>query len=355
LNKCPQILVSEGNLNSRPVVFIDFEFDWAVVNLLRNYSQANYLSDEKRWFIEKELFNNTQFLQIFGEKFDLKNKLQKPDRDIPGQYVARLKQKRYSENTIKAYTKYFEDYIYYFSGRELSEIAPDEINKYILELIESKNISTSQQNQRINSIKFYYEKILGREKRYYEIERPHKEKLLPDVLSKEEIGLMISNSNNLKHKTIVSILYSCGLRRNEAITMKLIDIDSKRMVIKIRAAKGKKDRYVQLSPGLLKLLREYYLEYKPKNWLFEGQKGGQYSPESLSQVIKAAARKAGIKKRVHPHMLRHSYATHQLEQGVDIRYIQEWLGHESIKTTQRYTHVSEHNFRNFKNPLDELL
>jgi integrase/recombinase XerD len=127
------------------------------------------------------------------------------------------------------------------------------------------------------------------------------------------------------------------------------------MMIKINGAKGKKDRYVQLSEGFLKRLRQYYTEYKPKIWLFEGQKGGKYGTESISKLLKAAANKAGIKKRVYPHMLRHSFATHQLEQGVDIRFIQAWLGHESLKTTQRYTHVSEYNFKNFKNPLDELL
>jgi integrase/recombinase XerD len=137
--------------------------------------------------------------------------------------------------------------------------------------------------------------------------------------------------------------------------LKIEDVDSKRMMIKIKGAKGKKDRYVQLSETLLKLMRKYYAEYKPKLWLFEGQKGLQYGVGSTSKLLKAAAFKAGISKRVYPHMLRHSFATHQLEQGVDIRYIQEWLGHESLKTTQRYTHVTEHNFKNFKNPLDELL
>lgn len=351
----PQILLSEEILNEKPVVFIDFDFNWAVVDHLKSYRNATYLSDKKRWYIKKELFDSRSFIQKFGERFDLDTEKLKLNLTIPEQYEAKLKQKRYSANTINVYCKYFKDFMEYFSERELCSITHEEINKYILTLIESKNISTSQQNQRINSIKFYYEKVLGIKKEYYEIERPHKEKLLPDVLSKEEIGLMINRSTNLKHKTIVSILYSCGLRRSEAINLQLIDVDSKRMMIKIRGAKGKKDRYVQLSPGLLKLLRDYYLEYKPKVWLFEGQKGAQYSPESLSRVIKTAARKAGITKRVHPHMMRHSYATHQLEQGVDIRYIQEWLGHESLKTTQRYTHVSEHNFRNFKNPLDELL
>ncbi len=192
-------------------------------------------------------------------------------------------------------------------------------------------------------------------KQEYEIERPRREKILPDVLSKSEVGAILAATDNVKHKTIISVIYSCGLRRSEAIDLKIRDIDSQRMMIKITGAKGKKDRYVQLSDVLLKLLRVYYGEYKPKMWLFEGQKGGQYTAESISSVLKAAAQRAGISRRVYPHILRHSFATHQLEQGIDIRFIQSWLGHESVKTTQRYTHVSEHNFKNFKNPLDELL
>ena len=186
-------------------------------------------------------------------------------------------------------------------------------------------MSPSKQNQLINAIKFYYEKVLGREKQYYKIERPGKESKLPDILHKEEIASMIRLTENIKHKNLIVLIYSCGLRKSEAINLKLTDIDSKRMLVKIRGSKGKKDRYVQLADGTLKVLRKYYKEHNPLKWLFTGQKGGQYSAESIENVVKQAAQRAGIKKNVFPHMLRHSFATHHLEQGTDLRYIQEWL------------------------------
>ena len=367
-----KIKLNSQNHKGQPVVLIDFDYDMEIIKLIKKFAGASWSCSLNSWYIPDKKFNLNSFIEAFKQFafIDYSNldddeqisevmnngiKQNKKNITLPKGYLELLKQKRYSDNTIRTYSKYFGDFIKHFSDHKLERISSDDINRYILELIESKGISTSQQNQRINAIKFYYEKVLRLEKKYYQIERPHKEKTLPDVLSKKEVGLMIKYSNNIKHKTIVSIIYSCGLRRNEAIKIQLKDIDSKRMLIKIRGAKGKKDRYVQLSPSMLKLLREYYKEYKPNQWLFEGQKAGQYSPESISQVIKAAARKSGIKKRVYPHILRHSYATHQLEQGVDIRYIQQWLGHESLKTTQRYTHVSEQNFKNFKNPIDELL
>lgn len=355
LNKQPQIVLSEGTLNSKPVVFIDFEFDWKIVERLKKFSNTVYLPKEKRWYIKKELFNYPQVLQYFGEQFDLNIDKLKLDKNLPEKYKAKLKQKRYSENTINCYSKYFNDFINYFSNRELNEISPDEINKYILELIESKNISTSQQNQRINAIKFYYEKVLGQEKRYYNIERPHKEFRLPDVLSKAEIKSIFENATNLKHKCVLEVIYSAGLRRGEVLQLKTEDIDSKRMRIKIRGAKGKKDRYSLLSEGVLKNLRDYFKAYKPRVWLFEGQNGRQYSATSVVKLLKKYALKAGIKKRVHIHMLRHSFATHLLEQGTNLRIIQELLGHEDIKTTEIYTHISNLEIDKVINPIDEIL
>ena len=236
----------------------------------------------------------------------------------------------------------------------MTNISVEEINNYLLELIRKGNISSSQQNQRINAIKFYYEKVLGREKFYYKIERPKRSNTLPNVLSTAEVKLMIDKTKNIKHKCIISLLYSAGLRRSELINLKLTDILSGQMQIKISNSKGNKDRYVGLSKHLLTLLRQYFLEYKPKEWLIEGQMGGQYSAGSILKTIKASARKAGIRRRVTPHMLRHSFATHHLESGTDLRYIQEFLGHSSSKTTEIYTHVAKTDFNKFKNPLDEL-
>jgi integrase/recombinase XerD len=274
--------------------------------------------------------------------------------NLPYGYLEKLEQKRYSRQTIRTYTSYFHDFLDYFSGRDPEGITVEDINQYILGLIRDRGISRSQQNQRINAIKFYYEKVTGRDREIYHIERPKKERKLPTVLSREEVRLLLDNTDNLKHKCILMTIYSGGLRRSELIALKVQDIDSRRKLIKIRGAKGKKDRYTILSSTLVELLREYYKEYRPREWLFEGQDGGQYSAASIEKVFHAAIARAGIRKTVTPHSLRHSFATHLLEQGVNLRYIQDILGHESPKTTQIYTHVATHELGNIKNPLDDL-
>ena len=352
MSELPQILLSEGFYTEKPVVFIDFEFNWEIINLIKSYSKARYISKNKRWFIRKELFNYYEVVILFGGKFDLNSDQLQVFFSTPENYKAILKRKRYSENTIKTYTNYFEDFTAYFSNKDISDITTEEINDYILELINSRNISVSQQNQRINAIKFYYEKVLNRQKQYYLIERPRTAIKLPNVLSKEEISRLIKTIDNIKHKCIISAIYSAGLRRSEVLNIKPEDIDSHRMLIKISGGKGNKDRYTLLSVKLLDDLRIYYKEYKPEKWLFEGQNGGKYSPESVAKILKKALLKSGIRKRVTPHTLRHSFATHLLEQGIDLRYIQELLGHSNSKTTEIYTHVSNKHLGQIKSPLD---
>ncbi len=369
----PQITLEYGTHHQQDVVLIRFEFNQPINQRLKELFGARWSHSHGCWLTDAEKFELGLFFEGLKDlayiDYSALKITSKPEHkpllkrdysyrkhiELPKGYFEMLIQKRYSQSTIKTYVAYFKDFLHYFSERDTREISGEEINAYILELIHKWDITTSEQNQRINAIKFYFEKVLRKARQVYEIERPRKEKILPDVLSKEEVGAILRATNNLKHKTLLSTIYSCGLRRSELINLKVDDVDSKRMMIKISGAKGKKDRYVQLSEGLLKLLREYYRDYNPGIWLFEGQKGGQYTASSITNVLKIAAEKAAIQKRVYPHMLRHSFATHQLEQGVDIRFIQAWLGHESLKTTQRYTHVSEHNFKNFKNPLDELL
>mgnify|MGYP000333137687 CR=1 FL=1 len=204
----------------------------------------------------------------------------------------------------------------------------------------------------INAIKFYYEMVLGMPNRFYSIERPRKELKLPKVLSKEKILLMINNTNNIKHKCIISLLYSSGLRRNELLQLKIKDVDGKRMVIRVEQAKGNKDRYTVLNKSVLDDLRKYFKIYKPKIYLFEGPiPEKKYSTSSVLQIVTKTAKKAGIKDRVTPHMLRHSFATHLLESGTDIRYIQLLLGHNSTKTTEIYTHVATNSFTQIKDLL----
>lgn len=269
-------------------------------------------------------------------------------------YCNLLTQKRYSPNTQKTYVGYFSDFCTYFRFKDINYIGKGEINHYILNLIQTNSISPSQQNQRINAIKFYYEKVLGRNKEYYDIHRPKKEKHLPNVLSEEEITALLKSVKNIKHKTVLSLIYSAGLRISEAVNLKIEDIDSKRNLIMIRGSKGKKDRTTLLSQSILPLLREYYKQYRPNIYLFEGQHGAKYSAKSIQNVFKRALIRSGISKPATVHTLRHSFATHLLEHGTDLRYIQELLGHSSSKTTEIYTHITKRGVDKIISPLDNL-
>jgi integrase/recombinase XerD len=273
---------------------------------------------------------------------------------VPPEYLEKLLQKRYSRNTIKTYVSYMRAFVEEFSGKELKYITTRDINRYILQLIRTRQISVSQQNQRISAIKFYYEKVLGCQRNFYHVSRPKKEKRLPGILTVDEVGLLLQCCSNLKHKCILMTLYSGGLRRSELINLRISDIDSQRMLIRVSHSKGNKDRYTLLSEKLLKLLRDYYRSYKPKYWLFEGQGGGQYSATSVANIFRKAMKQVQIRTHATPHTLRHSFATHLLEQGISLRYIQELLGHSSSKTTEIYTHVSTKQLTKIQNPLDKL-
>ncbi len=274
---------------------------------------------------------------------------------LPEGYLELLQRKRYSQSTIITYTTYFKQFLQNFPNQDLNTISHHQINAYILELIKIKKISPSQQNQRINAIKFYYEKVLDRKREFFRLSRPRKEAKLPTILTLQEVEKMFRFTKNQKHKCILMTIYSAGLRRSELINLRVADVDSQRMLIKVCGAKGNKDRFTLLSEMLVLELRKYYLKYRPVIWLFEGQGGGQYSATSIEKIFREAIKRARINKYVTPHSLRHSFATHLLEQGTNLRYIQELLGHRSSKTTEVYTRVASHALRKIQNPLDTLL
>lgn len=266
-----------------------------------------------------------------------------------------LSTKRYSENTIKTYSEALKSFLLFYQEKEISSINNEDVVNYYQEYIIKNRLSSSYQNQIINAIKLYFSKVQQAAIQVDKIYRPKREKLLPNVLSKEEIKKILSAHSNIKHKTMLSMIYSCGLRRSELLNLKPNDIDSNRNLVIIRQAKGKKDRIAPLSPAILTMLRDYYKAYKPKVWLFEGAIEKQpYDERSLAHVLKQALDKTNIKKPVTLHWLRHSYATHLLEAGTDLRYIQEILGHKSSKTTEIYTHVSTKSLQNVKSPFDDL-
>ena len=265
----------------------------------------------------------------------------------------RLIIKRYSPSTVSTYLSCLTHFFNFHKTKNPETLSKQDI-LYYLEFLVKKGYSKSSQNQYINSIKFYYEKFLEREKQYYFIDRPIKDKKLPIVLSKEEVQSLFNQVYNLKHKTILVLIYSCGLRISELINLKINDIDTQRMLIQIRNSKGNKDRQVQLAEQIHQLIKRYNNEYNPKQFLFNGLNSFQYSTASIQKIIKRAAIKADIRKNVTPHNLRHSFATHLLEDGIDIRYIQTILGHSNIQTTQIYTHVSSRHLKNIKNPTDDM-
>jgi site-specific recombinase XerD len=320
------------------------------VNLIFNRFRGIAWVNGKRFFNDKPIdgYNIEVNIDFF------RNRIKSGTyRYCPDSYLDKLQIRQYSINTVKTYVGMFEQFINNFRERELNEIDENDIRAYLQTLI-SAGKSHSFLNQMINSIKFYYEVVMDMPNRFYAIERPIREHKLPKVISKEEVKLVINNTNNLKHKCIVSLLYSAGLRRSELLGLKLSDIDSKRMVINVLGGKGKKDRITILSPMVLADLRTYYKIWKPKTYLFEGPKAKKYSSASVLKIVKNAAIKAKIKKRVTPHVLRHSFATHLLESGTDLRYIQVLLGHSSTKTTEIYTQVAINNIKTIISPIESL-
>ena len=262
--------------------------------------------------------------------------------------------KKYSEDTIRNYCNAFHHLLRLLGAINVDDLNKERLQSYLLWLVEKKNCSTSYLNTTINAIKFYYEQVLQREKEYYNLPRPRSIKSLPDVLAEEEVSNIIQSLTNIKHKAIIMTGYSAGLRASEIVNLKIRNIDKLRMTIKVEGGKGNKDRYVPYSTALQEVLREYYIKYRPKEYVFEGAGGGQYSVRSAQEILANAKVKTKITKKGSLHLLRHSFATHLLEGGTDIRYIQELLGNENMKTTLRYTHVTPKAIKKIQSPLDKL-
>jgi integrase/recombinase XerD len=266
-----------------------------------------------------------------------------------------LRSKRYSESTITTYSEALKLFLVFYREKAIINITNEDVIVYNNEYVLKNNLSASYQNQIVNAIKLFFQTIRETKIEVDKIHRPKRAKVLPNVLSKQEIKLILNAHSNIKHKMMLSLIYSCGLRCGELLALEPVHIDSKRNLVLLKNAKGKKDRIAPLSPKILEMLREYYTAFKPEKFLFEGHtKGHPYDDRSLQQVLKQALKKVGITKPVSLHWLRHSFATHLLESGTDLRYIQELLGHSSSKTTEIYTHVSTKSIQQIKSPFDDL-
>lgn len=311
--------------------------------------------DITRLKARQELFPKTILQKMKAAQKNTSN-LSSETKERINEFSKYLNSIRYSIRTVENYSDMVSSFIGFCSPKKIEEITNADVERFNHDYILKNNYSVSYQRQLVGALKLFYGRIPGlmRKLSIDELERPRRSYRLPTVLSEEEVLAILKNSPNLKHKSILACIYSSGLRISELLNLQLKDIDVHRLQITVRRAKGEKDRVVGLSKMFLLLLEQYVNNYSPKDYVFNGEDGGRYSETSVRNILRAACRRAGIKKKVTPHVLRHSYATHMLENGVDIRYIQELLGHKKPETTMIYAHVAQKKLMNIKSPLDAI-
>jgi integrase/recombinase XerD len=359
-----KIIIYQALANSQRIkVFIPFLMT-KEREAFKKLNTTFYHSNQKLWSILNTQENLLALKQLFIDKYEVIIAHEKPA--IPQKSLnatctealvmteQKLVLKGFSRSSIKSYLSELKMFFSFYESQDIEQITKAEIEGYVYQLVSKYKISESKQNSCINAIKAYYEHVLGKPREYYDIQRPKKADQLPTVFTKEEVSRILQSPTNTKHRAILFTIYSAGLRISEALNLRLVDINSDEGYIFIKSAKGKKDRKSVLSPILLGLLRSYYKEYKPSYWLFEGQDGGQYSAKSIQKILRKAVKDTNSNPWGTVHTLRHSFATHLLQEGMNLRYIQTLLGHSSSKTTEIYTRVVAINNKNIKSPLDFL-
>lgn len=343
-----------GQHNEKNVIWISFPYSINYKNFLKENFKVKWSATQKKWYL-LDIPTNRQKVGLETDSFgkSILLKIHPHNQNALLKLENMLKLKAYSKNTIRTYLVEFAQLLYLLEDKKVDELTSEKLQSYFLYCLKM-GISENHLHSRINAIKFYYEKVMHRPKMFIDIPRPKKPQLLPKALNIDEIGKIIRITENRKHRLIIQLAYGMGLRVSEIVALKVEDIDSKTMKVFINRAKGKKDRLVNLPESILEELRIYYKEYRPKEYLFEGQYGDALSTRAAQSVFRTAMKKAGIRKTVGIHSLRHSYATHLLEYGTDVSLIQKLLGHNNIKTTLNYTHVAERTIAAVKSPLDRI-
>ncbi len=375
ISKITLVPVTEGG---QRFLVIKYKFNKALYKSLRSNDNVEWCEDLRSYVLLPSKKMLMKFILVYSIDYgiQLHNELKISDIDInrllyeqsyvkdvfykrcPLSYLNYLSLKNYSLNTVSTYHHFLLRFINTYKRTDLISIDAfneQKVNEYHRFMTEDGRYAAVTINQSVNAIKLYYQKVLKRiDMQFDEVERPKKEKTLPKVWTLEEVERILKCVVNLKHQTLLSLVYGGGLRMSEALNLRIRDIDSKNMKVRVNQGKGSKDRYTLLSKTSLRLLRKYFKAYNPIDYLFNGQYGGRYSASSLSNILQIAIKKSGVTKRGGLHVLRHSFATHLLEAGTDIRYIQVLLGHGSSKTTEIYTHVSNKYLENIKSPMDDV-
>ena len=320
-----------------------------LLNFIQKASRQLKICVHNELTITDTAINRLLFEQAYVKEYSFKT--------CPIDYLKYMQLKNYSKNTVTTYHYFLLRFINTYrqsSISKINEFEVEKINDYHKHMSEEKSFASNTINQSVNAIKLYYNKVLNRELKLEEVIRPKGYKSLPKVWTKEQVERILQHVENLKQKALLSLIYGGGLRIGEVLNLRLSDINSKQMQIRVNNGKGKKDRFTLLGKSTLELLRQYYMDFKPTDYLFEGQFGGKYSSSSAGMSLRKAIEKSGVPKIGGLHSLRHSFATHLLESGTDIRFIQELLGHSSSKTTEIYTHVSNKYLQSIKSPIDDI-
>lgn len=369
--------------NSENRIALIFEYNKELVTLLKNTGFAKWSFSKKIWHIPYSPVSLRTVIELFIGKGTINNsvrfvlpikskdacytvkdrctissvnklKLDEAKKEKIARFKKYLENRRYGNRTIEYYCSMVESFLSFFNNKQPEQITHEDVEQYNSEIIIRYNYSASHQRQLVGALKLFFPLIEDRKIEIEKLIRPQKQKKLPMVLAAEEVVRILENIENIKHRCVIGLIYASGLRISEAINLKVSDIDSNRMLIRVNQGKGGKDRYVALSEKILIMLRNYAKKYRPKNYLFYGQDSEQYSATSIRAILREACERAKIKKRVTPHTLRHSYATHLLENGVDLRYVQELLGHTKPETTMIYTHVTRKKLISIQSPFDVL-
>ncbi|MBK9402242.1 MAG: site-specific integrase [Bacteroidetes bacterium] len=377
MNKKADLRLERGNHKGQAIWLLKFAYDKAIIDKLRAAVPLRWSKTKGSWYgpgteeflmrvrevypdislgeMQPPVENDTTFVQPAENPVLSANGYNTEIQEQVEKFIHLMETERLAGSTVQTYSEALRIFLQHIHPKPIDTICNDDVNQFLHQYAFQRKLSISWHRTIISALKLYFRRFEGKKLDPERIRYPKKDKLLPHVLDQKDIEKMIKLTKNRKHRSMLSLIYACGLRRGDLLNLKPRDIDSKRQQLFIRGGKGRKDRVVGIPQKMIESLREYYLQYRPKVWLFEGQKPGeQYSERSIQLVLKQALERAGLRSDASLHWLRHSFATHTLENGIDITYIKELLGHSSIRTTEIYTHVSREKMRQIRSPFEDL-